>query len=131
MEGYVDVIAMVEAGFERGGGATRHRAHRGPARPALAHGGRADPLFDGDKAGRRAAFRAIDIALPHLKPGKSLTFGALPEGQDPDDLIRASGREAMDAVLERTEPLATCSGRGRPRAPISTRRSAGRHWKRG
>lgn len=106
VEGYVDVIAMVEAGFEGavaplGTALTEDQLGllwRMADEPTL--------LFDGDKAGRRAAFRAIDIALPHLKPGKSLTFGALPEGQDPDDLIRASGREAMDAVLERTEPLA-------------------------
>ncbi len=64
-------------------------------------------LFDGDKAGRRAAYRAIDIALPLLKPGRSLMFAALPEGQDPDDLIRAAGREAMDAVLAQAQPLAS------------------------
>ena len=61
--------------------------------------------FDGDKAGRRAAWRAIDTALPHLKPGKSLRFALLPEGQDPDDLARSGGKKAIDDVLERATSL--------------------------
>ena len=44
--------------------------------------------FDGDGAGIRAAFRAVDLAMPRLKPGKSLKFALLPQGQDPDDLVR-------------------------------------------
>ena len=55
--------------------------------------------FDGDKAGRRAAYRAVDMAMPRLKPGKSLRFAMLPEGQDPDDLVRSGGREAVAEVL--------------------------------
>jgi len=62
--------------------------------------------FDGDGAGRRAAYRAIDIALPLVRPGKSLRFATLPEGQDPDDLWRSGGREAIDAVLSAARPLA-------------------------
>jgi DNA primase len=62
--------------------------------------------FDGDGAGRRAAYRAVDIALPLIKPGKSLKFASLPEGQDPDDLVRAGGRVAVDEVLGAARPLA-------------------------
>ena len=62
--------------------------------------------FDGDDAGRRAAYRAIDLALPFLKPGKSLKFAALPDGQDPDDLARSGGREAIEDVLSGARPLA-------------------------
>jgi DNA primase len=62
--------------------------------------------FDGDKAGRRAAYRAVDLALPKLQAGKSLSFALLPEGQDPDDLIRSGGRGAMDEVLKSARPLA-------------------------
>ena len=61
--------------------------------------------FDGDKAGIRAAGRAADLALPLIQPGKSLRFALLPEGQDPDDLIRNSGREAMAEVLAAARPL--------------------------
>ena len=44
--------------------------------------------LDGDSAGRKAAYRAVDFAMPELKAGKSLRFAALPQGQDPDDLVR-------------------------------------------
>ena len=106
VEGYVDVIAMVNAGFE---------ATVAPLGTALT----ADQLvllwrmadepilcFDGDGAGRRAAYRAVDLALPLIKPGKSLNFASLPEGQDPDDLVRSGGREAIGEVLAGARPLA-------------------------
>ncbi|MBN8981180.1 MAG: DNA primase [Rhizobiales bacterium] len=105
-EGYVDVIALVTAGFP---GAVA------PLGTALTENQLAllwkmadEPIlcFDGDSAGQRAAFRAADLALPHLKPGKSLRFALLPEGQDPDDLARSGGRAAIDEVLNAAKPLA-------------------------
>ncbi len=106
VEGYVDVIAMVTAGFE---------ATVAPLGTALT----ADQLvllwrmadeptlcFDGDAAGRRAAYRAVDLALPVLKPGRSLKFASLPEGHDPDDLVRAGGRAAIHEVVAAARPLA-------------------------
>jgi hypothetical protein len=62
--------------------------------------------FDGDKAGQKAAWRAADLALPHLKPGKSLRFALLPEGQDPDDLARSGGRAAIEEVIGAARGLA-------------------------
>jgi len=62
--------------------------------------------FDGDAAGHRAAYRAVDLALPLIKPGKSLKFASLPEGHDPDDLVRAGGREAINEVIGAARPLA-------------------------
>ena len=62
--------------------------------------------FDGDAAGRRAAYRAVDLALPLIRPGKSLKFASLPEGQDPDDLVRSGGREAIAEVIGAARPLA-------------------------
>ncbi len=62
--------------------------------------------FDGDKAGQKAAWRAADLALPHLKPGKSLRFALLPEGQDPDDLARSGGRGAIEEVIAAARGLA-------------------------
>jgi DNA primase len=106
VEGYIDVIAMVTAGFE---------ATVAPLGTALTADQLAlmwrmadEPIlcFDGDDAGRRAAYRAIDMALPLLKPGKSLKFAALPDGQDPDDLARSGGREAIEDVLGSARPLA-------------------------
>jgi DNA primase len=61
--------------------------------------------FDGDPAGRKAAVRAALRALPHIAAGRSLGFVTLPAGQDPDDLVRAAGREGLEALLEKPEPL--------------------------
>jgi DNA primase len=106
VEGYVDVIAMVRAGYP---------AAVAPLGTALTEEQLGlvwkmadEPIlcFDGDKAGIRAAYRAADLALPRLKPGKSLRFALLPEGQDPDDLFRAGGREAIAEVLAAARPLA-------------------------
>jgi DNA primase len=106
VEGYVDVIAMVTAGFN---------ATVAPLGTALTEDQLAllwkmadEPVlcFDGDKAGVRAAFRAVELAMPRLKPGKSLKFALLPEGQDPDDLVRSAGREAVADVIAAAKPLA-------------------------
>jgi DNA primase len=105
VEGYIDVIAMVTAGYE---------ATVAPLGTALTADQLAlmwrladEPIlcFDGDDAGRRAAYRAIDLALPLLKPGKSLKLAALPDGQDPDDLARSGGRDAIEDVLGAARPL--------------------------
>ncbi len=106
VEGYVDVIAMVGAGFA---------ATVAPLGTALTENQLMllwrladEPIlcFDGDKAGQKAAFRAADVAMPHLKPGKSLRFALLPEGQDPDDLARSGGRAAIEEVIAQARPLA-------------------------
>lgn len=105
VEGYVDVIRMAAAGFAHtvaplGTALTERQLDilwRMADEPIL--------CFDGDKAGIRAAHRAADLALPQLKPGKSLRFALLPAGQDPDDLIRAAGSEAMGAILAAARPL--------------------------
>ncbi len=104
-EGYMDVIALSRAGF------THAVAPLGTAltEDQLELLWRAGPepilCFDGDKAGLRAAFRSVERALPLVKPGQSLRFALLPEGQDPDDLIRAQGAPAMQSVLEAAVPL--------------------------
>jgi DNA primase len=106
VEGYVDVIAMVSAGFE----ATV--APLGTALTAdqceLLWKMSEEPIlcFDGDRAGRKAAYRAIEMALPLIGPGRSLGFALLPEGEDPDDLVRSGGREAVSLLLSRALPLA-------------------------
>jgi DNA primase len=105
VEGYVDVIAMVLAGYP---------ATVAPLGTALTEDQLGllwkmadEPIlcFDGDKAGQRAAFRAVDMAMPRLLPGKSLRFAMLPDGQDPDDLYRSGGREAIAEVLSGARPL--------------------------
>jgi DNA primase len=105
-EGYMDVIALAEAGF-------RHAvAPLGTAvtedQIALLWQMTAEPVFclDGDAAGLRAAQRAAERALPVLKPGKSLRFALLPEGLDPDDMVRSQGPDAMRELLGRTAGIA-------------------------
>jgi DNA primase len=106
VEGYVDVIAMVSAGYP---------ATVAPLGTALTDEQLGliwrmadEPIlcFDGDSAGRRAAYRAVDVALPLLAPGKTLKFALLPEGQDPDDLVRSGGKEAVEEVLAGARALA-------------------------
>ncbi|MEO0729636.1 MAG: DNA primase, partial [Pseudomonadota bacterium] len=95
VEGYMDVVALAEAGI------TNAVAPLGTALTTdqIAQLWRFvdEPLlcFDGDSAGRKAAFRAIDTALPGLQPGKSLRFAFLPDGLDPDDFVRERGVEQL------------------------------------
>ncbi len=105
VEGYIDVIALVAAGFE--GAVAPLGTALTEEQLSLLWRMQSEPIlcFDGDKAGQRAAFRAAELALPLLKPGQSLLFALLPEGQDPDDLIRSGGAEAMREVLAGAKPL--------------------------
>lgn len=104
-EGYMDVIALAEAGFGAsvaplGTAVTENQLQllwRISDEPIIA--------LDGDKAGIRAAMRVVDLALPLLEAGKSLRFAVMPEGQDPDDLIRAKGPGAVQKVLDGAMPM--------------------------
>ncbi len=107
VEGYVDVIAMHRAGLPHavaplGTALTEDQLAllwRIAPEPTL--------CFDGDSAGLKAAYRALDLALPLLKPGHSLKFALLPEGQDPDDLLKAQGAQAVKDVVAAAQPLST------------------------
>jgi len=104
-EGYMDVIALVEAGFAGavaplGTAVTEEQLRmlwRLHPEPVIA--------LDGDTAGLRAALRVVDLALPLLEAGLGLRFAMLPGGQDPDDLIRAQGSQAMARVIETAQPM--------------------------
>ena len=105
VEGYMDVIALAQAGFPDvvaplGTALTEQQIQllwRMTEKPLL--------CFDGDPAGQKAAMRAALRSLPLLKPGHSLQFVTLPEGQDPDDLVKASGAQAFTDLLEASQPL--------------------------
>ncbi len=105
VEGYMDVI-----GLDRGG-IGEAVAPNGTAltERQLELLWRLDPspilCFDGDNAGQKAAVRAATRALPLLGPERTLSFAALPEGQDPDDLVASGGRDAVEALLSSPEPL--------------------------
>lgn len=104
-EGYMDVIALHQAGFRQavaplGTAITEQQLKlmwRASSEPVL--------CLDGDRAGLSAAFRAAETALPLLKPDASLRFAVLPKGEDPDSLIRASGASAMGDALRRAKIL--------------------------
>ena len=104
-EGYMDVIALSEAGFHAtvaplGTAITENQLHlmwRINPEPIIA--------LDGDTAGLRAAMRVIDLALPLLEAGKSLRFSIMPEGQDPDDVLKASGAAAMQGLIDQAIPM--------------------------
>ncbi|HWA44144.1 MAG TPA: toprim domain-containing protein, partial [Hypericibacter adhaerens] len=106
VEGYMDVIALAQAGI---GGAV---APLGTAltEEQLEELWRLAPApilcFDGDAAGSRAAARAADLALPLLAPDRSLKFARLPARDDPDTLVRRQGADAMRAILTGATPLA-------------------------
>ncbi|WP_411890758.1 DNA primase [Yoonia sp. SDW83-1] len=104
-EGYMDVIALSEAGFTAtvaplGTAITEDQLRllwRMADEPIIA--------LDGDTAGLRAAMRVIDIALPLLEAGKSLRFALMPEGLDPDDVLKAQGAGAMQKLLDAAMPM--------------------------
>ena len=121
VEGYMDAIAISQAGIAEvvaplGTALTEPQIEKlwtMVETPVL--------CFDGDSAGQRAALRAAHRALPLLKPGHSLAFATLPAGQDPDDLIRASGVAAFEAVLDGAIPLIEMLWRSEEAAaPLST-----------
>ncbi|HEY5339377.1 MAG TPA: DNA primase [Rhizomicrobium sp.] len=104
-EGYMDVIALVRAGFEHavaplGTAFTEDQLQllwRTAPEPIL--------CFDGDAAGQNAARKAVQLSLQHLKPGHSLRFAFLPEDEDPDTFIRTHGVSRMKSVLDGALPL--------------------------
>ncbi len=104
-EGYMDVVALCQAGFE---------AAVAPLGTALTEDQLAElwrlapePIIclDGDQAGQKAAFRAMERALPLLQPGKSLRFALLPQGEDPDSLLQSQGPGVLRGVLAAAKPL--------------------------
>jgi DNA primase len=104
-EGYMDVIAFSRAGVPNA--VAPLGTALTPEQLKLLWRMADEPIlcFDGDLAGQKAACRAVDTALPHLAPGKSLSFVFLPEGQDPDDMLRNSGAETLRGALKATRPL--------------------------
>ena len=105
-EGYMDVIALAQAGFPEAvaplGTAVTEDQIREMWRLAP------EPMmcFDGDKAGRRAAIRVVERSLPLLKPGYSLKFVYLPDGEDPDSFVAGKGSNAFEKLLGEGQPLA-------------------------
>ena len=105
VEGYVDVIALDAAGVHNA--VAPLGTALTPDQCGLLWRMAEEPVlcFDGDKAGLKAAFRAVDTALPLIGAGRSLRFVLLSGGMDPDELLRAGGRTAVAQALASTLPL--------------------------
>ncbi len=107
VEGYMDVIALFQHGIPQAvatlGTATT------PDHAELLFRNAPDVYFcfDGDAAGRRAAGKAMESVLPRMKDGRQAFFLFLPDGEDPDTLVRSEGREGFDARLRDATPLST------------------------
>jgi len=104
-EGYLDVVAFERAGIAAvaplGTALTEDQLQlvwRSGSEPIL--------CFDGDTAGARAADKALDLALPHLGPERTVRIALLPAGEDPDDLYRRAGPQALAPVLDAARPAA-------------------------
>ncbi len=105
VEGYMDVVALAQFGIDYavatlGTATTREHLER-----LFRFVPEAVFCFDGDRAGREAAWRALENALPALHEGRQVSFLFLPEGEDPDSLVRKEGREAFSARLANAQPL--------------------------
>ncbi len=105
VEGYMDTIALAKVGISHAVAPLGTALTADQLTLLWRMGDEPILCFDGDHAGQRAAFRAVDTALALLKPGKSLQFVFLPEGQDPDDIARSGGRAAIDGAFAHTQPL--------------------------
>jgi DNA primase len=105
VEGQMDVIALAQAGF--GGAVAPLGTALTEAQLTKIWALSPEPVicFDADTAGRKAAMRAVDLALSGLAPDRSLKFLRLPDGQDPDSLIRTQGAAAFKAQLASAAPL--------------------------
>ena len=121
VEGYMDVVALAAAGIAEavaplGTALTEdqiERLWRVTECPTL--------CFDGDSAGQRAAMRAITRALPLLRPGHSLRIVTLPQGLDPDDVVKREGARAMEALLDGARSMVEMLWEGeREAAPLAT-----------
>jgi DNA primase len=107
VEGYMDAIALHQAGLPIAV-ATLGTATTGEHAERLF---RSAPdvvfAFDGDRAGRAAAWRALESVLPHLRDGRQAWFLFLPEGEDPDTLVRKEGKAGFVQRLDNATPLST------------------------
>jgi len=106
VEGYMDAIALFQGGFEYavaplGTAVTEHHLQQCWM---FANA----PIFclDGDEAGLRAMNRVAELALPMLQPDRSIRFILLPQGEDPDTLLRAKGRQAFQQLIDHATPMA-------------------------
>ncbi len=105
VEGYMDVVALAQAGVEYAVATLGTATTPVHVQKLMRQSDEVVFCFDGDAAGRRAAWRALENSLAHLADGKQLRFLFLPEGEDPDTYVRKHGKAAFEALLAKADPL--------------------------
>jgi DNA primase len=105
VEGYMDVVALAQAGVEYAVATLGTATTPVHVQKLLRQADEIVYCFDGDSAGRRAAWRALENSLAHLADGKQIRFLFLPEGEDPDTYVRKHGKETFEALVGKGVPL--------------------------
>lgn len=105
VEGYMDVVMLVQTGVENVVATLGTATTAMHIQNLLRHTDEVVFCFDGDAAGTKAAWRALETSLPQLKDGKDIKFLFLPDKEDPDSYIRKYGRVAFEGLLEKAQPL--------------------------
>jgi DNA primase len=107
VEGYMDVVALAQHGIRNAVATLGTAATEAHLEQLFRVSRDVVFCFDGDEAGRRAAWRALETALPAMQDGRQALFMFLPEGQDPDSLVRTEGADAFGAAVEAADSLGT------------------------
>ncbi len=105
VEGYMDVVALAQHGIDYAVATLGTATTPYHIQKLLRLAEQIVFCFDGDKAGRKAAWRALENALPHLQDGKRVNFLFLPQEHDPDSFVREFGKEAFERELGQSMPL--------------------------
>jgi DNA primase len=105
VEGYMDVVALAQHGIGYAVATLGTATTAVHVQKLLRQADEVVYCFDGDDAGRRAAWRALENSLPHLVDGKQMRFLFLPQGEDPDSYVRRHGKEAFEALIGQGTPL--------------------------
>lgn len=105
VEGYMDVVALAEHGIDYAVAALGTATTPDHIQMLVRATSDIICCYDGDRAGREAAWRAMENALPFLKDGVTMRFLFLPDGEDPDTMIQKVGKTAFEAELEKAQPL--------------------------
>ncbi|GAB6067447.1 DNA primase [Methylothermus subterraneus] len=105
VEGYLDVLALAQHGIPNAVAILGTAVTSEHIQLLFQHTEELVFCFDGDAAGAKAAWRALEAALPHLQPGRKVRFLWLPPGEDPDSLVRSQGVEEFTRRLHQAEPL--------------------------
>lgn len=105
VEGYMDVVALAQFGFANCVATLGTATNSDQAELLFRAADEVVYCFDGDRAGRKAAWRALEATLPRLREGRQARFLFLPEGEDPDSLVRAQGADAFSTALDKAQAL--------------------------